>query len=188
VISDDPSIRNLQQAVLSLLQSFVDDLPAVVRGGSGLFLYGPVGTGKDHLLAAAMLEAVAHGFAVAWTNGLDIFANARDAISEDTGEAKIFERLTVPTVLAISDPVPPVGDVTAFQRSLLLRVIDHRYRSGKATWVTMNVADRAEAERRLGVQLIDRLTDGALCLVCNWPSFRLTRRWTPSETKGTHDD
>lgn len=179
-VSDDPAVRNAQLAVLGQLQSFVDELPEVIRTGSGLFLFGPVGTGKDHLLSAVMLETANRGFSVAWMNGLDIFANARDAIADDTGEARIFERLTIPTVLAISDPLPPVGDVTAFQRSLLLRAIDHRYRHGKATWITINVGNRDEAEKRLGVQLIDRLTDGALCLVCNWPSFRMSRRWTPT--------
>lgn len=180
-VSDDGTIKNAQLAALSLLQSFVDELLEAVRTGSGLFLYGPVGTGKDHLLASVMIEAVNRDVTVSWMNGLDIFATARDAISEDAGEAALFDRLTTPTVLAISDPLPPIGDVSTFQRSLLLRAIDKRYRCGKPTWITMNVSNRAEAEKRLGVQLLDRLLDGALSLVCNWPSYRESRRWTPKD-------
>ena len=39
-------------------------------------------------------------------------------------------------------------------------------------WVTVNVNSRAELDSRMGVQLADRLVDGALTLFCNWPSYR----------------
>jgi DNA replication protein DnaC len=176
-VSDDPMVRNSQLGVLASLQSFVDDVGKVIAGGCGMFLYGPVGTGKDHLLSAVMLGAVNRGFDVAWFNGLDIFAGVRNAISEDESEDRLFERLTLPTVLAISDPVPPLGEVKPFQRAALLRAIDARYRRAKPTWVTINVPNREEADARLGVQLADRLTDEALCLCCNWTSYRVQRRW-----------
>jgi len=179
-VSQDPEERNDQQTVLGQVQAFVDELPDAVKCGSGLFLSGPIGTGKDHLLAAVMLAAVRQGYAVTWINGLDIFAAARDAITEEVAEAQLFDRLTRPTILGISDPLPPTGVATPSQRSLLFRAIDFRYRFRKPTWITANIANREDAELRLGAQLIDRLTDGALCLACNWPSYRLSRRWKPS--------
>jgi DNA replication protein DnaC len=179
-LSDDPTDKNRQQSALAILQAFVDDLKDRIADGSGLFLFGPAGTGKDHLLSAVMIEAATRGFAVSWVNGQDIFGRMRDMISEDGNESRQLERLTAPAVLAISDPVPPIGDASSFQQSTLLRAIDRRYRDCKPTWVTANVASREEGDSRLGVQLMDRLTDGALTIACGWPSYRLQRRWKPS--------
>ena len=38
------------------------DLPSIVARGAGLIFYGPVGTGKDHLLAVMLYQAAGkHG-------------------------------------------------------------------------------------------------------------------------------
>jgi hypothetical protein len=50
--------------------------------------------------------------------------------------------------------------------------VDYRYSHRKPIWLTLNVADGAEAELRMGAQTVDRLRDGALVLFCNWPSYR----------------
>jgi DNA replication protein DnaC len=80
--------------------------------------------------------------------------------------------MTRPNVLAISDPTPPLGELSDYQRSMLFRVVDRRYRDLRPTWVTINAADSAEAERKIAPNIIDRLAHGALVLRCNWPSYR----------------
>ncbi len=46
----------------------------------------------------------------------------------------------------------------------------------------MNVSSGEEAEKRIGAQIVDRLRDGALSIVCNWPSHRKSAAadWQPS--------
>jgi DNA replication protein DnaC len=171
-----------QRRVIDAIREFSSKISENIASGRNLVLFGPPGTGKDHLLAAVMREAVRAAWKegdnydqFAWTNGADLFSSARDCIdSEVRTEQSEFRRWVSPTILAISDPVPPFKDdkLTPFQSSFLLRVIDGRYRSGKPTFVTMNVESGKEAEGRLGAQVVDRLRDGALVCHCFWPSFR----------------
>jgi DNA replication protein DnaC len=54
----------------------------------------------------------------------------------------------------------------------LLEIIDRRYSHLLPTWMTINVANRKEAETRMGAPTVDRLAHDALTVVCDWPSFR----------------
>lgn len=155
------------QAVEQMRQ-FIDRLPS----STGLLLLGPPGTGKDHLMAAAIAAAVERKMRVAWRNGMDLFGEVRDRMSEEQDERTFVANLVRPDVLAISDPLPPFGDLTQFQAATLFRVIDGRYSRNKPTWATMNVASKKEAEQRLGSQIVDRLTHGAVVVKCNWESYR----------------
>lgn len=171
IVSDGEDFA-AQRNVLQRIREFSEGISDHVRNGCGLLLYGPPGTGKDHLMFACMKLACKAGASVEWRNGLDWFGQLRDNIDRGVEEAQVVRDLVGCDVLAISDPLPPHGDLSSYQGQMLLRVIDRRYRKLKSTWVTMNVADRAEAEDRMGAALVDRLRDNALALHCNWPSFR----------------
>jgi DNA replication protein DnaC len=145
-----------------------------IKAGRSITLFGPWGTGKDFLVSALMRMAVLDvGLSGKWVNGQDFYGRVRDSM-DDGGEreSKIVKDLVSPDILAISDPVPPKGDVSGFQQSILYRAIDGRYRNCKATWVTMNVASHKEAVERMGGAAVDRLTQDGLAAYCNWPSFR----------------
>ena len=73
--------------------------------------------------------------------------------------------------------VPPKGDASQYNADVLMRIVDRRYRDCKPTWLTLNVLDGEEAERRLASPIVDRVRHGSLCLECNWPSYR-----TPTAT------
>lgn len=166
-----------QREVVSKIRAHLDALPDSVKAGAGVLLCGPVGTGKDHLLAAMMKEAILRwGFQVVWRNGMDWFGDVRDAMDTETRERTVISELAEPKILAISDPIPPIGGLTPHQSSMLLRVIDGRYRRALPTWVTMNAANRAEAEKLLGAQHVDRLGHNALVLFCGWSSYRRKAR------------
>lgn len=68
-LSPDADIRKKQQGVLSDLRGYLENLPENIAAGRGLFFYGPVGGGKDHLLAYAMMFALRDGFNTHWENG-----------------------------------------------------------------------------------------------------------------------
>ena len=153
-------------SVLAYCESMGEE---IVEGRNVIFL-GPPGTGKDHLMTAMMFAAVRAYCTVEWINGVDFFGDLRDTIDSDALESDFKQRFVKPDVLAISDPIPPWGDLTAFQAAFLFRVIDARYRQMKPVWVTANLS--GDAERRLGAQLVDRLRHDALVLSCNWISYR----------------
>lgn len=169
-----------QRKAVETVRKFIVDLKLNLASGSGLLLYGPVGTGKDHLMVAAAREAIVAGASVAWFNGVDFYAALRDAISNDRPESDIVRELVAPQVLCLSDPLPPIvpgnanskGSLTDYQAAVMFRVIDRRYRDRKSTWATFNVTGGVELLERLGAPLVDRLRDGAVSVPCEWPSFR----------------
>lgn len=178
---DNYEIRNDQQAgVVRKLKKYADDV-ANVEIGRPIILFGPKGTGKDHLLMAiARRMAENYGVCPLWRNGCDLheilkgraFAGHRVSIFGETPEREAG-------ILWVSDPLPPTGPLSVFQQSQLFSLIDYRYSNMKSTWMTMNVASKPESEERLGSQTADRLRDKALVLFCNWPSFRAP--WEPDK-------
>jgi DNA replication protein DnaC len=161
-----------QGSVRAVLVEFCQDINQNVGKGRGLILYGPKGTGKDHLAMACARAAVAACHSLAWVNGMDLFGTFRDAMGSGDRESELIARYTGADVLWISDPLPPAGALTEFQSQTLFRILDRRYSQRRGTWITVNVAKAVELEQRVGAQNFDRLRDGALVLSCNWPSYR----------------
>lgn len=161
-----------QRPIIDKVRRLVEDLPSFIADGNGLILFGPVGTGKDHLLAGILYAAAEQGISCQWVNGLDFFGMIRDRMREELPEKAIITQLSMPDVLAISDPIPPCRGPTDWNIEVLYRLVDNRYRHRKSTWLTLNVASEKEADELLSAQVFDRLRDGAELLPCFWPSYR----------------
>lgn len=161
-----------QVSVMQQVKAYLECLTSRAKEGQSVIFYGPPGTGKDHLLCAMLYEAIKAGAFVKWQDGAEMFGGFRDAIKGTETEGKIMDRYTEPTFLAISDPVPPIGGLSEYQSSMFFRIIDRRYRDMKATWITINAADREEMEKRISPNIVDRLGHNALSLPCKWPSYR----------------
>jgi len=150
-----------------------------ISSGMNVLLFGPAGSGKDHLLMAlAHLCLAQHGVSAMWRQGVDLHEQLRREAFSEKPKCRMFD--TEPTerdapILWISDPLPPTGVLTEFQQAQLFSLIDRRYSDMLPTWVSMNVADGKEAEQRMGAQTVDRLRDGALTIHCRWPSYRKTQ-------------
>jgi DNA replication protein DnaC len=173
VTLDNYSIANAtQNEVVETLRTYCRRGRENVADGRGIVLFGPAGTGKDHLLIALGKAAAASGFTVLWRSGMDLFSEMRDRIGQEGTEAAFIARYTTPQVLILSDPLPPTGSLTDFQAAILLQIVDRRYRELKPTWASLNVASGKEADARMGAQVVDRLKDGALVRHCNWASHR----------------
>jgi DNA replication protein DnaC len=164
----------LKLRVLETVREYSADIKA---RREGLVLYGPVGTGKDHLAFAVARQAIGAFQTVGWINGQDWFGELRDAMDDDgSTEAAAIRRLRKPDWLVVSDPVPPVGNLTQHQATMLYRVVNARYSDGKPTIVTVNVAGDEEADERMGTAVWDRLCHDAWKVHCRWGSFRKPAR------------
>ncbi len=163
-----------QTYVVKTLEGHVRDFESLSR--RNVVLFGPKGTGKDHLLNGLAVGAFYdHGLVTMWRQGIDLHEKLRrNAFDDGRGDimstAANTERGT--PILWISDPLPPSGGLTEFQQSQLFALIDRRYSDMKPTWISMNVAGGSEAEIRMGAQVVDRLKHDALVLHCNWESYR----------------
>ena len=166
--SNDRAIAERQASVVNRLREHLEN----PRKGRNVVIFGPKGSGKDHLMSAAMRTVAARGVAANWWNGMDLFAAIRDRMDTDRTEAAFLKPLIDAGLLAISDPLPPTGELSSYQRQVLFQVLDARYRHLRPVWITANFSTAKEAEERMGPQLVDRLRDGALALFCDWPSYR----------------
>lgn len=156
-----------QQAIVNMLREYIAaDCP------ENVVLYGPVGTGKDHLAFAICRSAIKAGKTVRWVNGQSWFGIVRDAMDTDRSEASLIADLARPELLCLSDPLPPVGVLTQFQATMLYRLVDARYSRGVPTICTVNVGSDSEADERMGAATWDRLCHDSWKLHCNWPSHR----------------
>jgi DNA replication protein DnaC len=162
-----------QAAVLQRVREFIADMENVLRETRGLVLYGSVGTGKDHLLAAALYHVARAGIPVGWVNAEDdIYLRVRDSMDSGELEDRILGPMVKPVVLGISDPLSPRGALGDWDVRILARLLDRRYRALRPTWLTMNAIDEADAKTKLTSLIWDRFQDGAEVIPCFWSSFR----------------
>ena len=164
-----------QESVVRKLQAYRGVLAENVAAGVGTVLTGPSGTGKDHLIASLFEAALAARLTVRWTSGPKLFIRFRDQIGSEEDERRIIRQYTDPDVLALSDPMPVFGALTGYQAQILYEIADTRANALKRCWVTINAKDRAEAEGRLGPQIVRRLSGDALSLSCPWPPYQGAR-------------
>jgi DNA replication protein DnaC len=156
-------------------RDYVNNFNAHHEAGRSLVLIGPKGTGKDHLVSAVVREIarrLGRPGLVVFRDGLSLFAEVKGSYDSHTSTDAIVEKYTKPVLLAISDPVPPVGALSQHDQSVILRIIDGRYRECLPLAVTVNCSTRAELSERLGPQATDRLFDCAIVVICNWATYR----------------
>lgn len=162
-----------QRTAMASLRGYAEQLADNFRDGRGVTLFGPCGTGKDHLSAAICRLYIGRlSKRVRWVDGMTLFGDLRDSFDNaKASEGAIVAGYTRCDVLAISDPLPVLGELTAFQAGALFRIVDGRYSAMRPTILTVNVT-AADAEKRLGNPIVDRLRDSSLMIHCNWQSYR----------------
>lgn len=144
------------------------------RHPENVLFIGPSGTGKDHLMMSMLKQVVENGTLVCWRNGQSLYSEFRDLIPSNKSEAACLAPLIRASLLAISDPAPPKGDVSSYGAQLLYQVIEERYRQERPTWMTINALDRKELDRVLGAPIVSRLCHNCELILCEWPDFRAT--------------
>jgi len=172
LLTSNPTWRMDQEIAVGQVESYILDLAARVAKGQSVIFLGAAGSGKDHLMVGMMRHAIWKGHYLVWRNGVDMFREFRDAIGTATSEYKHILTYSKTDILAISDPLPPLGPLTAYQSTVLSQIIDSRYREHRPTWITINAASTEEMEDRMGVSIVDRLGDHAMRVKCFWPSYR----------------
>jgi DNA replication protein DnaC len=161
-----------QRNVMELIRGLAARLPEVIANGENLVLYGSVGTGKDHLLAALLYTAAWKGHSARWVDGREFFASIRDTMDSQQPESPILQRWTAPAVLGISDPIAPGAVLSAWNLEQLARLIDRRYRARRPTWLTANAKDEVGLKAALSMPVYDRLRHDAHVIHCYWRSYR----------------
>ena len=168
---DNYECRNDSQSkVVAALKDYAIHSKDHIASGKNVLLIGSKGAGKDHLIMAlAKSVFMQTGTPAHWSNGVDLHEKLR---AESMKNHRFHQEEAECQIFWVSDPLPPTGVLSEFQQAQMFRIIDARYSHQRPTWLTLNVADGAEAEARMGSQTVDRLRQDALILFCNWPSYR----------------
>lgn len=171
---DNFEIRNQEQKKLvTELRGYTEKIAENRTAGVNVILLGTCGVGKDHLSFCIAREAHKAGCSVAWTNGEELFADARDSMDGPSTEAELVYEYTQPDFFWLSDPLPGgAGELTDWQKRLVYRIVDARYRMLRPMIVTANVTSQEEFRQRISQQVADRLLHGAKRWMCKWPSYR----------------
>jgi DNA replication protein DnaC len=163
-----PAMQAAVNAVLDYGRNMADNL----ESGRNLILRGPVGTGKDHLMAALAHRAIVNGVrGIEWVRAADLLADIGQRMF-DRDDPWTPKELSRAKILCISDLVSKDKPLTDHQQEQLWRIVDSRYSGLRPTWATLNIANRAELETCIGAPTVDRLLEGAVVVRCEWESYR----------------
>ena len=114
-----------------------------VQNGMGIFLFGPTGTGKTHLVQAALKEALQNNL----LSGIFITADRYlDMVYDETrNHGELSDGYSDPNLLMymrrtfdilVLDSLGSERTTTDFARSALAALIDNRYEEKKTTLIT----------------------------------------------------
>ncbi len=171
------TVKPSQKAAVEALEEYASTMSERLKNREGVVLFGPVGTGKDHLaISLAGIAVESHGKRAKLVNVQDWFGDIRDGMDTDRQERSLIRELAEPDVLILSDPLPPVGALSQHMATMLYRLVENRDSRGVGTWVTVNVATDQEADERFGAATWDRICHRAWKIHCNWPSYRKPSR------------
>ncbi|MBX3416740.1 MAG: ATP-binding protein [Pirellulaceae bacterium] len=177
------------------IKNWLADVQKHFDAGRGVILFGPAGTGKDHLITAVLVEAIKSGCfpcpeyeatpknEVVWANGPTLFSEMRDAIGSDEREADAKAKYVGARLAMFSDICQSGNKLTDHQRQTFYSILDKRYSRCKPTWFSTNAANRGELSEMLGGDVADRLLGDSLVVPCVWESYR-----KPLNELGQSDD
>lgn len=136
-----------------------------------LWLQGPVGVGKTHLLAALALATVARERSARVITARELVRRIRCTWRNDAPESEedVLHDLAGCGLLCLDEL--GVGYGTDGELLHLLDVLDLRYRLGRPTAIATNLTPE-QVRAALGDRLFDRLAENSTVRACDWPSYR----------------
>lgn len=167
-----PEAQAMQRGVVASITDYCRKIQENIEDSRGVFLFGPCGTGKDHLatyVARVFIQVTAEP--VKWVCGAELYQQLRDSFDGKKSEGEVLRPYISAPLLWISDPLPVKGELSQFEASALYRLIEARYSNRRPTMMTANLGPN-EADAQFGPAVARRLRETTVQLYCNWPSYR----------------
>lgn len=138
----------------------------------GLFLCGPVGTGKTHLAVSALLAMRARRWTGQFVSVLELLSKCRNSFRSGDGPEEILERLGMFDVLLLDDL--GAEKPSEFSRETLGLIVDRAYREESCIIITSNF-DFQGLAARIDARSADRLNELCQAVKFSRPSYRQKR-------------
>lgn len=140
-----------------------------VKTGGSLFIIGPWGCGKTHLLAASVNEAIKKGMGSALFSAPWLMKLIREDML-NSGENEVLEKCCEVEYLAVDDLGKEKPTETVQQ--VLFMIFDRREIEGLRTSVTSNYMPKTLASEKLDGAIIDRLVGMCRPVIIDGESYR----------------
>lgn len=152
--------RDLQtKSAVEEVREFSDDLDRRLAEGSGICLFGGVGTGKTTLAMLVSKTAIEAGRSVAIYSLPKLLARIRRTYAAEQGEDSylaFFERLTEVDLLHVDDLGAEKSSDWVLEQ--LYALVNERYESQRSMIVTTNLEFK-ELEDQIGARTVSRLNE-----------------------------
>ena len=168
---DDWKPRKGTETAYDIAFKYAHNLKANLQAGRGYIMFGAAGSGKSHLAAAIVNNAISKGYTAALERVPKLLAKIRSTYDRGpVTESQIMKTLTSTDLLVLDDA--GAEQWTRWTEPTLFTIIDERYSWQKALIITTN-ADLDGLEQKMGSRTMDRLLQMCLVVENRGSSYRL---------------
>ncbi len=111
---------------------------SVGDSGAGLYLFGPPGVGKTHLLLAVLNRLQERGVPCLFVRSDSVFDRMRHILAANGDLEPLLETYATVPILGIDEFAQERANDFTLEK--LFRIINHRFHAGLSTWFTSNYA------------------------------------------------
>jgi DNA replication protein DnaC len=157
VAFERPPVTEIDRQIVSAVRRFTDRIDEMLDRGRGLWLMGPVGTGKTTLAMLVAKSALTAGRSVAIYSLPRLLNEIRDTHRAERSHVDLLDRLTAVDLLHIDD----VGAerTTDWVLEELYSIVNARYEDERSMVITTNILDREALCEQISERTVSRLTE-----------------------------
>ncbi len=154
---DRPPVTEIDRPIVKAVRDFTDRVDEQLDKGHGLWLMGPVGTGKTTLAMLVSQAALKAGRSVAIYSLPRLLNEIRDTHRAERSHVDLLDRLTAVDLLHIDD----VGAerTTDWVLEELYSIVNARYEDERSMVITTNILDREALCEQITERTVSRLTE-----------------------------
>jgi DNA replication protein DnaC len=157
VAFDRPPVTEIDRQIVRAVRQFTERIDEKLDKGHGLWLMGPVGTGKTTLAMLVSQAALKAGRSVAIYSLPRLLNEIRDTHRAERSHVDLLDRLTAVDLLHIDD----VGAerTTDWVLEELYSIVNARYEDERSMVITTNILDREALCEQITERTVSRLTE-----------------------------
>jgi DNA replication protein DnaC len=157
VAFDRPPITDIDRQIVKAVRAFTERIEEQLDKGHGLWLMGPVGTGKTTLAMLVSQAALKAGRSVAIYSLPRLLNEIRDTHRAERSHVDLLDRLTAVDLLHVDD----VGAerTTDWVLEELYSIVNARYEDERSMVITTNILDREALCEQITERTVSRLTE-----------------------------
>jgi DNA replication protein DnaC len=150
-------VTEIDPRIVAAVRRFCDRIDERLDAGHGLWLMGPVGTGKTTLAMLVSKAALRAGRSVAIYSLPRLLNEIRDTYRAERSHVELLDRLTAVDLLHIDDVGAERTNDWVLEE--LYSIVNARYEEQRSMLITTNILDRDALCEQIHERTVSRLTE-----------------------------